>query len=201
MTVKDERIDAYIAKSQPFAKPILLHLRELVHKVCPDVEEKMKWSFPHFDYKGQMMCSMASFKEHAAFSFWKASLLNDPKGILSSEEAMGHMGRLTKLSDLPSEKVLTGFIKQAMKLNEEGKVVAKPKPKKVEFEVPDYLTNALKKNLAARKTFEAFSPSNQRDYAEWLTDAKTEETRNKRLETAIEWMAEGKIRNWKYVRK
>src|ERR1700751_3887297 len=100
MPTKDNRIDVYISKAQPFAKPILLHLRDLVHKACPEVEEKMKWSFPHFDYKGQMMCSMAAFKEHAAFSFWKASLLDDPKKILSNEEAMGHMGRLTKLSDL-----------------------------------------------------------------------------------------------------
>ena len=199
---KDKRVDAYIAKAQPFAQPILNHIREVVHNACPDCEEKMKWSFPHFDYKGSMMCSMAAFKEHAAFSFWKAALLDDPKKILSNEEAMGHMGRLTKVSDLPSDKILTGFIKQAMKLNEEGMVVAKPKSApKPPPEIPADLAAALKKNKAAAKCFAEFSPSAQREYVDWLTEAKTDATREKRLETAIEWIAEGKIRNWKYLRK
>src|SRR5882757_7669780 len=106
MAKKEKAIDAYIARSADFAKPILNHIRELVHKACPDVEEKMKWSFPHFDYKGEMMCSMAAFKQHAAFGFWKAALMKDP--ILTetskSEVAMGHLGRITSLKDLPSDK-------------------------------------------------------------------------------------------------
>jgi uncharacterized protein YdeI (YjbR/CyaY-like superfamily) len=200
MATKDKKIDQYIVKAQPFAQPILRHLRELVHKTCPEVEEKMKWSFPHFDYKGQMMCSMASFKQHAAFGFWKTSLIKDPKKILSNTEGMGSLGKITSVKDLPSDTVLTGFIKQAMKLNEEGTTVAKPKPKKVEFEMPEDLTKALKKNKAAQIVFDGFSPSNKRDYATWISDAKSEATRKKRLDTAIEWMSEGKIRNWKYVK-
>ncbi len=194
-------VDAYIQKAQPFATPILEHLRDLVHRACPDTEEKIKWGFPHFDYLGKPMCSMAGFKQHAAFSFWKASLLDDPKGILTTDDAMGHLGKLTKLSDLPSDAVLTRFIKQAMKLNEAGIAVPKAKPKPVTFEMPDELKNALNKNKTAGKVFEAFSPSNKRDYALWIAEAKTEETRSKRLETAIAWISEGKTRHWKYVKK
>ena len=201
MATKDKRIDAYIAKSADFAKPILNHLRELVHKTCPGVEEKMKWSFPHFDYKGEMMCSMAAFKQHAVFGFWKASLMKDPvlQETAKSEVAMGHLGRITSLKDLPSDKKITGWKKEAMKLNEEGKKVVKAKPAvKKEIAVPDYFTAALRKNKKAWTTFEAFSPSCKREYVEWVTEAKREETRNKRLAEALEMMAEGKKRNWKY---
>lgn len=201
MAKKNNSVDVYIAKSKPFARPILENIRALVHIVCPDCEEKMKWSFPHFDYCGQMMCSMAAFNSHAAFGFWKESLLKDPKKILAEKVGMGSLGKLQSLSDLPSDKLLTGFIKQAMKLNESGIKVTKPKAKPVNIEAPDYLVIALKKNPSAKKTFAAFSPSNKRDYIEWLTDAKTEETCKKRLKTAVEWMSEGKTRNWKYLRK
>src|SRR4051812_42128922 len=127
MGMRDARIDAYIANAAEFARPILLHLRELVHAACPDVEETMKWSFPHFQYKG-MLCGMTAFKEHCAFGFWKHKLIVQ-KGV-ASEEAMGQFGKLTKLSDLPAKKVLTGYIQQAMKLNDDGVKVPKPaKPK------------------------------------------------------------------------
>lgn len=199
MATRDPRIDAYIAKSADFAKPILVQIREVVHAACPDVEETMKWSFPHFMYKG-MLCSMAAFKEHCALGFWKGSLIlgKEPGG---SEQGMGHFGRITKVDELPSRKVLSGYIKQAMKLNDDGvKNPARAKPKKPrELVVPDDLTKALQKNKAARATFEKFSPSHKREYVEWITEAKTEATRLRRLETAIEWMAEGKPRNWKYM--
>jgi len=199
MGMRDPRVDAYIAKSADFARPILTHLRELVHATCPEAEETMKWSFPHFMYKG-MLCAMASFKEHCSFGFWKGSLIV-PKDGADSEEGMGHFGRITRISDLPSKKVLTGYIKTAMKLNEDGiKKPTPPKPKKlVEVVVPDDLLKALQGNSAARATFEKFSPSHKREYIEWITEAKTEATRTKRLQTAIEWMAEGKARNWKYM--
>jgi uncharacterized protein YdeI (YjbR/CyaY-like superfamily) len=169
-----------------------------VHASCPDVEEDMKWSFPHFLYKG-MLCSMASFKEHAAFGFWKGSLIFDDEA--RSSEAMGQLGRLAKPSDLPSKKVLAGYIKKAMALNDEGVKVARvPKraaPKAVR--VPEDLAAALKKNKKAHATFEGFSPSHKREYIEWITEAKTAGTRARRLETAVGWMGEGKSRNWKYV--
>jgi uncharacterized protein YdeI (YjbR/CyaY-like superfamily) len=198
MGTRDPRVDAYIAKSAEFAKPILAHLREVVHAACPEVEEAMKWSHPHFSYRG-MLCGMAAFKQHCTFGFWKFDLIvaADP----ASEAAMGQFGRITKLSDLPSKKVLTGYIKQAMKLNEDGAKAlwlekrAKPKPA---AKVPDDLTAALAKNKKARTVFEAFPPGQRREYIEWITEAKREETRKKRLAQTIEWLAEGKRRNWKY---
>ncbi len=203
---KEPRVDAYIKNAQPFAQPVLKHIRELVHKACPDVEEKIKWSFPHFDYNGGPMCSMASFKQHCAFGFWKATLMKDAGKLVEtakSEVAMGHMGRITSLNDLPSDKVLLGYIKEAMQLNDAGIKVQKkviPDDKK-ELVTPDYLIAALKKNKKAKETFEAFSYSNKKEYVTWLEEAKTEATRMKRLTDAIEWMAEGKIRNWKYLKK
>lgn len=203
MGKKDPRVDAYIAKSQEFAKPILEHFRELVHKACPDVEETIKWSFASFDYKGPL-CSMASFKQHCAIGFWKAALMKDTKLIANakSETAMGHLGRITSIKDLPKDKVLIVYLKEAAKLNANGvKLPAKPKSKeKKEIVVPDYFTKIIKRNKKSLETFGNFSYSNKKEYVEWITEAKTEETRNKRIAAAIEWLAEGKVRNWKYVK-
>jgi uncharacterized protein YdeI (YjbR/CyaY-like superfamily) len=200
MGTRDARVDAYIARSAEFARPILEHIRAVVHAACPDVDETMKWSFPHFDYKG-MLCSMAAFKEHCAFGFWKGELIV-PKGGGEAETGMGHFGKITRLSDLPSKKVLTGYIKEAMRLNDEGVKSpsrSKPKAPKPQLAIPDDLARALSANDAARATFDKFSPSHRREYIEWITEAKTQATRTKRLETAVEWMAEGKPRNWKYM--
>jgi uncharacterized protein YdeI (YjbR/CyaY-like superfamily) len=204
MGKKDKRIDAYIAKSADFAKPILEHFRELVHKACPEVEETMKWSFPHFDYKGSMMCSMASFKQHCAIGFWKASLMKDSSLVekARSEEAMGHLGRITSLKDLPKDAQLIKYIKEAMKLNDEGvKVPARSKPATSKpLDVPAYFMNALKKNKKALKTFQDFSESKRKEYVLWVMEAKTEATRDSRLATSVEWLSEGKQRNWKYMK-
>jgi uncharacterized protein YdeI (YjbR/CyaY-like superfamily) len=204
MGKKDKRIDAYILKSADFALPILNHLRELVHIACPEVEETMKWSFPHFDYKGEMMCSMAGFKQHCVFGFWKASLMKDKKLIENAkgETAMGHFGRITSLKDLPADATIIRFIKEAKKLNDDGIKIEKKKPVTArDLVVPDYFLKALKKNSIAFKSFQGFSPSNKKEYIQWITDAKTEDTRAKRLKQAVEWMAEGKPRNWKYMKK
>ena len=203
MGKKEKIIDDYISKSADFAKPILNHLRELVHKTCPDVEEKMKWSFPHFDYKNEMMCSMAAFKQHCVFGFWKAAIMKDPVLVetAKSEVAMGHLGKITSLKDLPSNKTITAWIKEAMLLNEQGiKLPAKAKPtNQKELVVPDYFTKALAKNKKAQQVFENYSYSHKKEYVEWITEAKTEVTRNKRMETALEWLSEGKSRHWKYA--
>jgi uncharacterized protein YdeI (YjbR/CyaY-like superfamily) len=196
MSKKDPRIDAYIAKSPAFAKPILKHLRKLVHDGCAGVEETMKWSMPHFDYAGGPLAGMAAFQAHCAFGFWKGSLI-----VPGSKEAMGQFGRITKISDLPSDKTLLGYIRKAAKLNEEGVKVPRPvKHEKKEIPMPADLAAALKKNAKARATFDGFRPSYRRDYLEWITGAKGEDTRKKRLETAVEWMSEGKPRNWKYMK-
>jgi uncharacterized protein YdeI (YjbR/CyaY-like superfamily) len=198
MPKKDPRIDAYIDRSAAFAKPILKHLREVVHAGCPDVEETLKWSMPHFDYKG-MMCGMAAFKEHCAFGFWKGTLILENN--TAEEEAMGHFGRITSLDDLPDAKILIRYVRQAAELNEKGiKAPGRTQPKKKRpLQVPDYLKAALKKNAKAKKTFENLTPSHQREYVEWITEAKRDETRERRVKTAIDWMSRGKVRNWKYI--
>jgi uncharacterized protein YdeI (YjbR/CyaY-like superfamily) len=205
MATKEKKIDAYIAKSADFAKPILNHIRELIHKACPDVEEKMKWSMPFFDYKGEMLCHMASFKQHAVMGFWKASLMKDSILVenAKSETAMGHLGRITSLKELPSDKKITVWIKEAMQLNDKGiKLPARGKTvDKKELAEPDYFTKALAKNKKAKQVFENFPYSHKKEYLMWITEAKTEETRNKRMATALEWMAEGKSRLWKYEKK
>ena len=204
MGKKDPRIDAYIDKAQDFAKPILSHLRELVHAACPDVEETWKWSFPHFMYQGAILCSMASFKQHAVFGFWKASLMQDTDAVLTikDRESMGHLGKLETIKDLPKDAVLKKHIKTAMKLNEEGvKLPARSQVKHVEkkeLTIPDYFTKELKKNKAAKEHFSKFSYSGKKEYIEWLEEAKTDATREKRMEQALEWIAEGKSRHWKY---
>jgi uncharacterized protein YdeI (YjbR/CyaY-like superfamily) len=192
-------VDAYISKAEDFAKPILEHLRKVVHDACPNVEEKMRWAFPHFDHKG-MMISMASFKEHCSFGFWKETIMADPECLFSGEsDGMGSLGKITKKSDLPSVKVLKSYIREAMRLNDEGVSVPKKKPApKKEVQVPEYFAAALNKNKKALKTFEGFSPSHKREYVEWITEAKREATREKRMAEAIVMLSEGKSRNWKY---
>ena len=197
MGKRDDRIDSYIAQSAEFAKPILTYLRELVHTACPEVEETMKWSRPTFMHKG-ILCGMAAFKEHCAFGLWKGSLI---LGTGRDKDGMGSFGRICSLKDLPSKKELIGYIKEGVKLNEEGvKSPERMKPKTPRpVIVPDDLTAALQKNKKAQATFEGFSLSHKREYIEWITEAKTEATRSRRLETTIEWLTEGKPRNWKYM--
>lgn len=204
MAAKDKRVDAYIAKSADFAKPILTHLRALVHKACPDVVETIKWGFPNFDYKG-VFCSMAGFKQHCSFGFWKASMMDDPKGLLkpNDEGSMGNFDRITSLKDLPSDRDLIGFIKQAVELNDKGvkrKVTVTPKGSKT-IATPAYFQKELNKNKLANETFKNFSYTNRKDYITWFEEAKTEETKNKRIAQAIEWIQEGKGRNWKFQKK
>jgi uncharacterized protein YdeI (YjbR/CyaY-like superfamily) len=199
MPTLDPRIDANIERSAPFAQPILIHLRKLIHKACPDVVETLKWSMPFFEYKGPL-CNMAAFKQHCAFGFWKQKLIDH--SFPKSEDAMSSFGRITAIKDLPSDKILTALIKEAAKLNEAGvKLERKPKADRGEIIVPTMLSDALKKNAAAKKTFDNFPPSKKRDYVEWIEDAKTDATREKRLATTIEQLAEGKSKNWKYETK
>ena len=202
MPTLDPRVDAYIDRSADFARPILTHIRKLVHKACPEVKETMKWSFPHFDYKDQMMCSMASFKAHVAFGFWKQSLMEDA-AFPAEKTAMGSFGRLASVKDLPDDKTMKKLIGDAMKLNDAGVKVKRAfvsKDRK-ELIVPDVLLKALTKHKRAAETFNNFPYSCRREYVDWITEAKTDATRDKRLATTIEWLAEGKRRNWKYERK
>jgi len=197
MPKKDPRVDAYISKSAPFAKPILVHLRKTIHATCPDVEETLKWGMPNFMYHG-ILCNMAAFKEHCTFGFWHKAMRKDLLDRDASQ-GMGQFGRMTAKADLPNDATLKKLIKMAMQLNANGvKVPSKPKAKKPPPVAPADLASALKRNALARATWEKFPPSHRREYIEWLTEAKREETREKRLLTTLEWLADGKSRNWKY---
>lgn len=199
MGIRDARVDAYIAKSADFAQPILRQVREQMHRHCPDVEETIKWGFPHFEYKG-ILAGMAAFKAHCALHFWNGTQI----GLGERQaESMGQFGRMTTVKDLPTPREMAKLIKAAMALKDAGvksPARAKPKTEKKELVVPDYFAAQLKKNKKALATFEAFSYTNKKDYLEWITEAKTELTRDKRIAQALEWMAEGKARNWKYLR-
>lgn len=196
-----DKTDAYIAKAAPFAQPILQHIRELVHRACPHAEEAIKWGFPHFLTHGEILCNMAAFKQHCSLGFWKAAIMEDPKGLLTIMEkaSMGHMGKIGSLKDLPPDKTLLSYFREADRLNRDGiKLPAKPASEKKELETPPALAAALKTNKAAGKVFAGGSYSFRKEYIEWVEEAKTEATRNKRIAQAVEWIAEGKGRNWKY---
>jgi len=196
MARTDPRVDAYIAKAPIFARPILTRFRKAVHAGCPDVTETLKWSVPHFDYKG-VLGGMAAFKEHCRVGFWKESLLTSaPKG-----KSTGPMARVASLADLPDERTLVKMAREAAALNEAGiKVKRMSKAPRPPLKAPAYMLTAIKKNKKAYAAYQALSPSHRREYVEWITEAKSDETRHRRLETAVAWMAEGKSRNWKYQR-
>ena len=198
------RIDDYIEKSADFAKPILRHLRALVHEMVPQVEEAWKWSFPNFVYRGGILCSMASFKNHCAFGFWKGAILKTGEGIFSERgQGMGHLGKIQSMADLPPDELIKAALQEAMSLNEHKIKVAKvAKPVSPQAQVvPEDFRDLLNENPAAALTFDQFSPSNRKEYLEWIAEAKTEATRSKRMATSVEWLSEGKIRHWKYNRQ
>jgi uncharacterized protein YdeI (YjbR/CyaY-like superfamily) len=200
MGKKDPRVDVYIAKSAEFARPILKHIRKVVHAALPTAEEDVKWGAPHFMHNG-MLCGMAAFKHHCSFGFWRAKELAPQHKELdaSDKPGMAQFGNLKSVSDLPSEKVLAKLIKAAAALNDSGtKAPRATKSKKPVPKAPADFLARLKKNKMAHANFSAFSPSHQREYIEWITEAKRDETRERRVATAIEWIAEGKSRNWKY---
>lgn len=201
--VMNPKVDAYIAKAQPFAQPILTHLREIVHKACPDISEEIKWSMPAFVLRGVILGHIAGFKQHCAAGFWgpemRAMLEADGR---QADGGMGSLGRITSLKDLPSDKVLLGYYRQAAVLIESGERTKsfsrKPKTTRAAPEIPRELIAALKKNKTAAKVFAEFTASAQREYSDWIAEAKRPETREKRVAQAVEWIAEGKQRNWKY---
>jgi uncharacterized protein YdeI (YjbR/CyaY-like superfamily) len=203
MPTTDPRVDAYIEKAEPFARPILAHLRRIVHDAAPEIEEAIKWGFPCFVRKG-IVCSMASFTNHCVFGFWKAELVFGP-GERPDGEAMGDFGRITSVDELPPREVLEGYVRKAVELNVKGVKVpgggGRKRPKPGEIELPDAFRAALDRAPGAKAVFEGMPPGRRREYAEWIAEAKREATRDRRIATALEWIAEGKSRNWKYERK
>lgn len=195
MARKDPRVDAYIRKAQPFAQPILKHLRKVVRAGCPDCEETIKWQMPFFDYKGPL-CFMAAFKQHASFGFWRGKLLRADR----DQQGMGHFGRITSVDDLPGERQLIEYVRKAAQLNERGiKKSPRRRTTTPHLALPADLKSELARNAKARKTFDNFSYSHKKEYVEWITGAKREETRKRRLRTAMQWLSQGKPQNWKYM--
>ena len=199
MGERNPRVDAYIAAAQPFAQPILRHLRELVHTHCEDVFETIKWGVPHFERRG-VLCHMAAFKRHCAFGFRMGELV---LGKVGAGDAMGQFGRVGALSDLPPDVQIGAWVRKAIELDIAG--VKAPKRvstmrKPPSDTVPEDLATALAGHAAAASTFAALPPSHRREYVEWITEAKQEATRQRRLAQVVEGMAEGKTRNWKYER-
>lgn len=206
MSTRNPKVDQYIAKSAEFARPILTHIREVVHAAAPGIAEEIKWGFPFFTHDGEIVCAMQGFKAHCGLHFWKGALVV-PDG---KEEGMGQFGKLTAVEQLPSKRVLTGYVKKALELNAAGvpaphvvarraKAGATPKAKAAKSDdVPPALLAAIAKNREAAATWKGFAPSHKREYAEWVADAKRDETRDRRIAQAVEWIAEGRQRNWKY---
>ena len=196
--MKNPAVDAYIAKSADFTQPILARLRALMHRTCPQIEETIKWGVPHFEFSG-VVANMAAFKQHASFGFRKQKLMDDPAGFFPAvgDSSMGGR-KIRAMSDLPADAVLIRYIKAAIALNEQGATLPRVQKSKAPVKPPADLLAALKNNAKARATFDALTPSKQREYVEWLTEAKREATRSTRLATAIEWLAAGRSRYWKY---
>lgn len=196
-------VDEYIEKSADFAKPILNYIREIVHEFCPAAEETIKWKFPTFMYKGKILCSMVSFKQYCSMGFWLHGEMQTIKNLETDVEKtnMFSLGKITKLEDLPTKPQLKKIILEAMELTDMGVTLKKAAPSKTEIAIPDYFQKALNENKKALDIFEKVSPSFRKEYINWITEAKTGATRNKRMEQAIEWISEGKGRNWKYEKK
>ena len=204
MAQDNKKVDEYIAKSQDFAKPILEHLRQIIHDTCPNVEEDIKWGTPHYGYKGDHLLMLGAFKNHCSFSFYKAEFMTD-KEIAESVKAgkkFGYMDKVKTLSDLPTKKVLVSYIKEAMTINEKGIKKEMPKSDKPKVvATPDFLIVALNANKKAKAVWDEKSDAFRKDYLVWIIDAKTEATREKRIEQSLEWIADGKGRFWQYNKK
>jgi len=196
------QVDQYIINAAEFAIPILDHLRNLVHLADARIEEKIKWGMPFFELKGTV-CHIAAFKNHCAFGFWKASLMQDEYKLFGDKStAMGTLGKITSFKDLPSDEILLAYIQEAIQLNEDN-IKLPSRAKKAEATpliIPDYFIEALHQDSKAMAVFQNFSQSNKKEYVMWLEEAKTENTKQKRLETAVEWIADGKPRMWKYLK-
>ena len=195
--------DEYIANCEDFAQPILKHIRKLVHQSCPDVQEAIKWNFPCFVYKGANMAYTAGFKNHATFGINLAEQMTDSRNVFIRGEKTGmwNFGKLTSIEELPSDEIILEYLHEAILLHDQGVKLHSQKAKPTaKFEISEALIEALKKQNML-KQFETFSTYYKNEYAEWISDAKTESTRGKRIAQAIQYISEGKPRNWKYMKQ
>jgi uncharacterized protein YdeI (YjbR/CyaY-like superfamily) len=193
---RDARIDAYMEKAQPFARPILAKVRERAHAAVPGIEESIKWGMPAYLTGGKLVLITAAFKVHAALNFWRGQELESTHGAVG---AMGQFGRIRSLEELPDDAELDRLIREAAEL-----AATAPAPRKTKHEPkpapelhPEFAA-ALARVPKAKAALDGFPPSARRDYLEWIGEAKQESTRAKRIASAVEWLNEGKKRNWKY---
>lgn len=200
MPKKDPRVDAYIAEAPEYARPILKRVRKLIHQGCPTAAETIKWGCPFIDYHG-LLCGFAAFKRHCSLFFWRDI---DVEAFLpktnTAGAGMGQFGKLTSLADLPSDTKLLACVRSAMEQRDSP--ASKPRRQRQpakEPAVPADLKKALAASRAAAKTFREFAPSHRRDYIDWITEAKRPATRTERVATTIQWLSEGRKRNWKYL--
>lgn len=195
----DPRVDAYIAAAQPFAQPLLSHIRATMHRHCADMVETIKWGFPVFTYKGTIVATLAAFKAHASLGFWYGEMVTGDTG--HDGPGMGSFGRLTVIADIPDDAALCSMIVKSMALVDTGAKPAhkqKPSAPKPEAQVPPALAAALSAHQKAQAVWDAFAPGQRREYCAWIDEAKRDETRNRRVGEAVAWIADGKSRNWKY---
>lgn len=203
MATPSRKVDQYIAKQPDFAQPMLAKIRKAIHKGCPQVEEVIKWGVPYFIYNGGLLCGFAAFKKHISFGFWRSREMDDPDGLFETgtgKKASMCNAHFQSLNEIPTQKILVDYVKRAAKLNERCKPKKKTTKKKISTKIPADLNALLKTNKQAKSFFDRLAPSQKRDYIEWITEAKRETTRQKRLATTIQWLGEGKRRNWKYER-
>jgi len=206
MGKKDPRVDAYIAKKAPFAQPILKELRAIIHEAHPEIDEDIKWGAPAFMHKG-IVCIIAGFKEYVGVNFWKGALIVPSNARRAGDDKdMKQLEKIRSIDDLPARRKIIGYVKAAVKLNEGGVPTPNrgkdaPIRKRGPLRTPPSLAKALARNAKAKMTYDGFSPSHKREYVEWIGEAKTDETRERRIEQALGWLAEGKPRNWKYMKK
>ncbi len=199
---KNAVVDAYIARAPQFARAVIEHFRDIVHETCPEVEEGMKWGRPAFLREGRLMALVGAFQAHCAVAFWHPEMnrILKEEGRLG-EEGMGSLGKVRGVKDLPAKKDLARYLREAWRLAAEapaGAARRKGTAPKKPIEAPEDFAAALEKNAAAKRAFGSFAPGQQREYIEWILEAKRDETRRKRIATAVEWLAEGKRRNWRY---
>ena len=205
MGKKDTRVDSYISRLPAFSQEICTRFRAIVHEASPEIEEDIKWGHPAFMHKG-IVCGMAAFKAHVVIHFWKNALLTGSHARRATDDkTLEQLRRVTSVDELPSKTVIAGFVKAAVKLNDGA--VKGPAPMKAAkktrapLRTPPVFSKALARNAKARATYDGFSPSHKREYVEWIGEAKTDETRDRRIEQALGWLADGKPRNWKYMKK
>jgi len=201
---KNPKVDAYILNTAPFAQPILNELRATLETAEPELEETIKWGFPCFTFQSKLICSFSAYKNHCVFRFWQGSNLKDSAGILTKvgETEMGELSKIKNLEDLPNSEILINYIREAIELSKKKSTKTIVSEKKITIDLKSYDLQEIFSSFPKQaEKFDTFSPSHRKEYISWINEAKTEDTKLKRIKTMMEWLLEGKSRNWKYEKK